>query len=57
MINLHLLQSPQAVVDTGLDLEYVEVLVEQGDGRQETFAMQAVRVKHVRRMVWRSSRQ
>jgi len=44
VVELHLLQRAPPVVDTVVDAEHFEVLFQQADGRQDTVAVQAIRV-------------
>ena len=48
MENLDLLQCSQPVINTGIDLEDIKMFLQQCDGRQETLAMQSIRIKHLR---------
>jgi len=51
--DLDLFEGSQAVVDTGIDLQNVETLLDQRNRRQEVLALQAIRVEPIGRVVGR----
>jgi hypothetical protein len=56
VVDLDLFQRPQAIIDAGVDLENVEMLVEQGDGRQEALSRAGRSDRACPADSWRSSR-